>query len=143
MLKPSELVCNCSHRCLNNLLQVGPSLFYLMALRFFQTMITATCSTLSMYLRGVTRVWQEGTIPRAPNHCGGGVGAKSSNNITSTFFNTVNLLPKELRFEHGSAKLASCPGRHLTSSCSLAWALQKMRRYNIHTSTAFFFLWNF
>ena len=40
---------------------------------------------------------------------------KSPNNVRSTFFNTVNLLPKELRFEHGGAKLASCPRRHLTS----------------------------
>jgi len=35
---------------------------------------------------------------------------KSLNNVTCTFFNTVNLLPKDLRFEHGDAKLASCPG---------------------------------
>jgi len=39
---------------------------------------------------------------------------KSPNNVTSAFFNTVHLLPKDLKFEHGSAKLASCPGRHLT-----------------------------
>jgi len=31
------------------------------------------------------------------------------------YFNTVQLLPKDLRFEHGGAKLVSCPGRHLTS----------------------------
>jgi len=48
-----------------------------------------------------------GTIPRAP---------KSPNNVASTFFNTVHLLPKDPRFEHGGAKLVSCPGRHLTSS---------------------------
>jgi len=42
-------------------------------------------------------------------------GAESPINVTSTFFNTVNLLPKELSFEHWGAKLASCPGRHLTS----------------------------
>ena len=40
---------------------------------------------------------------------------KSPNNVTNTFFNTVYLLPKDLRFEHGGAKLASWPGRHLTS----------------------------
>jgi len=40
---------------------------------------------------------------------------KSPNNVTSTFFNTVHLLPKDLRFEHGGAKLAPCPGRCLTS----------------------------
>jgi len=40
---------------------------------------------------------------------------KSPENVTSTCFNTVHLLLKDLRFEHGGAKLASCPGRHLTS----------------------------
>jgi len=40
---------------------------------------------------------------------------KSPNNVTSTFFNTVNLLSKELRFDHVGAKLVFCPGRHLTS----------------------------
>jgi len=40
---------------------------------------------------------------------------KYLNNFTSTFFNAVNFLAKDLTFEHGSAKLASCPGRRLTS----------------------------
>ena len=40
---------------------------------------------------------------------------KSPNNVTSTFFDTVHWLPEDLRFEHGGAKLASCPGRRLTS----------------------------
>jgi len=68
--------------------------------------------------RGVTRGGKRGTIPRpprqygAPNHCG---GRKSPKNVISTFFNTVNLLPRKLWFEHGGAKLASCPGRRLTS----------------------------
>jgi len=52
------------------------------------------------------------TILRAPNHYG---APKSPNNVTSTFFNKVNLLPKDLRFKHGGAKLASCPGCHLNS----------------------------
>jgi len=34
---------------------------------------------------------------------------KNPNNVTSTFFSTVYLLQKELRFEHGGAKLASFP----------------------------------
>ena len=41
---------------------------------------------------------------------------KSPKNVTSTFINPVNLLPKELRCERGGVKLASCTGRHLTSS---------------------------
>jgi len=57
-----------------------------------------------------------GAIPRAPSHYGGAKrlqGApKSPNNVTSAFFNTVNVLPKDLIFERGGAKLASCPGRH-------------------------------
>jgi len=44
----------------------------------------------------------EGGNARAP---------KSPNNTASTFFNTVQLLPKDLRFEYGGAKLASCLGR--------------------------------
>ena len=40
---------------------------------------------------------------------------KSPKYVTSTSFSTVNLHPKELRFEHRGAKLASCPRRHLTS----------------------------
>ena len=61
--------------------------------------------------RGVTR-WERGqNAPRETIHCG---ASKSLNNVASAFFNTVHLLPKDLRFEHGGAKLASCPGRHLT-----------------------------
>jgi len=44
-----------------------------------------------------------------------GEAPKSLNNVTSTFFNTVHLLAKDLKFYYGGAKLASCPGRHLTS----------------------------
>ena len=55
----------------------------------------------------------------ALNHCGGAEwlrGApKSPNNVTSTFLNTVHLLPKDLKFEHGGPKLTCCHGRHLTS----------------------------
>ena len=40
---------------------------------------------------------------------------KSPNNVTSTFFNTVHLLLKELTLEHGGARLPSYPRRHLTS----------------------------
>jgi len=41
------------------------------------------------------------------------VGAlKTPNNVASNFFNTVHLVPKDLRFEHRRAKLVSCPGRH-------------------------------
>ena len=68
-------------------------------------------------VRGVMRGAMGGTTSRAPtmgapNHCG---GDENPNNVTNTFLNTVNLLPKEFMFEHGGAKLASCPGRHLTS----------------------------
>jgi len=45
----------------------------------------------------------------ALNHCGGDKllrePSKSPNNVTSAFFNTVNLLSKDLRFHHGGAKL--------------------------------------
>jgi len=41
--------------------------------------------------------------------------AVGADHIASTFFNTVNLLSKKLRFDHGGAKLVFCPGRYLTS----------------------------
>jgi len=40
---------------------------------------------------------------------------KIPNNGTGTSFNTVHLLPKDLILELWGAKLASCPGRYLTS----------------------------
>ena len=50
----------------------------------------------------VTTGRKRGTIPRAPNHYEGAEwlrGApKSPNNVTSTFFNAVHLLRKDLRF---------------------------------------------
>jgi len=67
----------------------------------------------------------------ALNHCWGAEllqeAPKNPNYVTSTFFNTVNLPSKELRFDHGDAKprpwgrrfdhggakLVFCPGRHL------------------------------
>jgi len=68
---------------------------------------------------GITRRGKRGTFPGrlitigAPNHCG---GADNTKNVTSTFFNTVNLFAKELKFEHGDAKFASCPGREFPKS---------------------------
>jgi len=51
-------------------------------------------------------LWGDKLLQEAP---------KSPNNVTSTFFNTANLLLKELSFDRGGAKLAFCPGRHLTT----------------------------
>jgi len=80
-----------------------------------------TCATnRGLIVRGVTRGARGAQIPwrrvtmGVPNHCG---SLKSPNNVTSTFFNRVHLLPKDVRFEHGGAKLTSSPGRHLTSLC--------------------------
>jgi len=42
-----------------------------------------------------------------PNHCG--VCSKVPRNVTSTFFNTVYLLPNDLGFEHGLPKLLLAP----------------------------------
>ena len=43
------------------------------------------------------------------NHCGGAEllrdPPKSPNSVAITFFNTVNLLSKELRFDHGAPNL--------------------------------------
>jgi len=60
-------------------------------------------------VRGVTT---GGEIPPAPGHYG---GAEKSQQFQTQFLQYSNFLAKDLRFEHGGAKLASCPGRHLTS----------------------------
>ena len=49
-----------------------------------------------------------GTMSRAPNHWR---APESPNNVASTFFNTVQFLPKDFRFEHGGANLVSWPPR--------------------------------
>ena len=55
------------------------------------------------------------------------------NNVTRTFFNTVHLLPEDLRFENEGAKLVSCPERHLTSlrPCQ-SWRLVPSRNPSTH-----------
>jgi len=55
---------------------------------------------------GTKSLWGHRNTAEAP---------KSPNNVTRTFFNAVHFLPEDPRFENGDAKLASCPGRHLTS----------------------------
>jgi len=63
-------------------------------------------------------VWMQGhnkggTIPQAPNHYWGAKSLqgvmKSPNNVTSTFFNAVHLLLKDLRFM-GASNLLLSPG---------------------------------
>jgi len=51
-------------------------------------------------------LWGRGITAGAP---------KSHSNVTSTFFNTVYLLPKDVRFEHGGANSLLSHGRHPTS----------------------------
>jgi len=76
--------------------------------------------------RGVTIGGTKGgTIPRASNDYGGAEslrgarndcgGRKKSQQCHKYLLKYSTLLPKDLRFEHRGAKLASCPGRHLTS----------------------------
>ena len=63
--------------------------------------------------QGRNEGWKGGNISSGAESLQG--APKSPNNVTSTFFSTVHLLPKDLGLEHGGAKLASCPRRHLTS----------------------------
>ena len=65
-----------------------------------------------LHCRGVTRAVRVAQFPGRRINMG---GAENPNSITSAFFNAMHLIPKDLRFEHGGAKVASCPGRHLTS----------------------------
>ena len=87
-----------------------------------------------------TPLWggQRGTIPLAPNQYGGVKSLRGAPIIPTMlhvdllFFKKVCLFPKDLRFEHGGAKLASCSGRHLTSlrpcSCPLVKYLSEVLR---------------
>jgi len=47
--------------------------------------------------------------------CNKGAKSPRHRNVTNTFFKTVHVLLKDLRFTHGDAKLASYPRCHLTS----------------------------
>jgi len=47
------------------------------------------------------------------NHCMGRRKGPTMSQVLSSIY-TVHLLPKDLMFEHGGAKLAYFPGRHLT-----------------------------
>jgi len=51
---------------------------------------------------------------------------------------TVHLLPKDLRFSHGGAKLTSCPGRHLTSlrPCSHAKQIRDLDEFEYQVKAA-------
>ena len=67
----------------------------------------------------VSRPWYHADLLQNHGlHCRGvtrGERGQNSNIITCTFFSVMHLLPKDLRFEHGGTKVASWPGRHLTS----------------------------
>jgi len=74
-------------------------------------------STMMLYCgapgtRGVTT---GGIIPGALNHYGGDESLQGASKSPNNVHNTAHLLPKDLRFDHGGPKLASCPGCHLTS----------------------------
>jgi len=77
---------------------------------------------------GVTKRKQGGNnYPGAESLWGHQIPAgapKSTNNVTNTFF-TVLLLAKDFRLYHGGGKLASCPGRHLTSLLKLGPSLDR------------------
>ena len=88
-------------------------------------------SLTSVPARGVTRGERGHNSPGVESLCRRRITAggaewlrRKSQKCHKYFFNTVNLIPKEVRFEFGSAKLASWPGRHLTLLrpwCSLSW----------------------
>jgi len=70
--------------------------------------------------RGVTKGWQGGcNSPGVESLWGRQIIAgaewllgapKSPSSVTSTFFNTAHLLPKDLSFEHGAPNLLLAPG---------------------------------
>ena len=84
-----------------------------MDIQLFQCQHALTSFILATFIptgRGVTRGGQGGhNSPGAESLRG---APKSPNSVTNTL---LHLLPKDLGFVHGGARLASCPGRHLTS----------------------------
>jgi len=73
-------------------------------------------ASLRAVITGVT-TGARGTIPRAANHYEGAELLRDAEKSQQCHknFSAVHLLPKDLRFEIRGAKLASCPGHHLTS----------------------------
>jgi len=72
---------------------------------------------------------KEGAILWAPNLCGGRRKVPTMSQVLSS---TAHLLPKDARFEHGGAKLVSCPGRHLTSLRPCGYVQPKFLTESIH-----------
>jgi len=60
--------------------------------------------------RGVTRGEQPPGTESLQGEQNDWWGAESPNNVTSTFFYGVNLLPKDLRFKHGEPNFLLAPG---------------------------------
>jgi len=61
---------------------------------------------------GAESLWGRWNTARAPNDCG---GTKKSQQRHKHFLQNSTFASERLRFEHGGAKLASCPGSHLSS----------------------------
>jgi len=78
----------------------------------------------SKCVEGRNKEGKGGTIPRAPNHYGGAQslprapnnsrGAEKSQQCCKYFLQYSTFASKDLRFKHGSTKVASCPGDHRT-----------------------------
>jgi len=98
-----------------------PFIFYIRVLQTTTCRPNLTCEANSPgrkthFAKGVTRgaqfLGRRVTIGGAKSLR---VWAEKSQQCHKYFLQHVHLLPKELSFEHGGAKPASCPGRHLTS----------------------------
>jgi len=65
-------------------------------------------------------------VPQAPNDYRGAKKSKQCHKHVLQY-SRLHLLPKDIKFEHGGAKRASCPGRCLTSlrplssTCDKVW----------------------
>jgi len=72
----------------------------------FNCSSTVFCAALSLPQRQGRNEWgaRGAQLPGAESLRG---APKSPNNVTSSFINAVHLLPKDLRFQHAGAKLAS------------------------------------
>jgi len=92
-----------------------------------------------LHVGGVTRGGEGTQFPGRRIAAGGWRKVPTMSQVVSSI-KYILLLPKDLRFEHGGTKLASCPGRHLASlrPCVQSPMEQEMQLVQFHFMTLAF-----
>jgi len=105
------------------------------------------CIGMKLFVKKVVKKAQsrnEGcaTSPDAELLWGGELlrGRRKVLTMSQVLSSTTDLLPKDLRFEHGGTKLVSCPRRNLTSLrlCLSSWVFTAMRLIDIRKNLSLY-----